>query len=498
MFDVIIKNGTIVDGSGASPYLADIGIKNGKIEKIGSSLIGAETVIDASGLTVTPGFIDSHSHSDNAILEYPEMIEKCEQGITTSIAGQCGTSAMPKPQSDNPILHTSTAFFEAVGKIPLGSNNAIFIGHGTIRNAVMGMANREPTKEELDKMRELLREGIRAGAMGISFGLIYTPSCYAKTDELIELAKVAAECDALVAAHIRNEGDFVIEAVAEFIEIIKASGARGIISHHKSAYKNNHGKVKTTIKMIEDSNREGTDIYLDVYPYTASSTKLSTRFVPKEYHADGKIIENLKNPEIRKKIVDKHINAGNTKLDWVLITTNRYAGKFISDIAREQKKSDIDTVLDIIIELNNAVTACFFSMCEEDIDTVMSYPRTMVCTDSTVVKNMVAYHPRLRGSFPRAIRLFVRERAILTLPEMIRRITSLPAEVYGLKGKGLIRVGYDADICIFDPEKITDRADFTSCQLRAEGLKFVIVGGETVAEDSVYTGKKPGRILLRK
>lgn len=498
MFDLVIKNGTVIDGSGTDGFTADIGIKDGKIAKIAPSLSDAKDVIDASGLTVTPGFIDSHSHSDNALLSYPAVIEKCEQGITTAIAGQCGSSAMPNPDSENPLQHTSADFFGAVSNMKFGSNTAIFAGHGTIRKAVMGMANRECTAKELKKMCELLSEAIDAGAMGVSFGLIYTPSCYAKTDELIALARVAAKKGGMVAAHIRNESDFLLEAVAEFIEIIKESGARGVISHHKAAYKQNHGKVKESIKMIEEANKAGMDIYCDVYPYTASSTSLSARFVPKEFRADGKTVENLRNPETREKIKEININDGFTKLDWILITKPPYAGKFISEIAKEAGKSDLDTALDIIVELNDSVSACYFSMREEDIETVLKFPRAMICTDSSVAKDAKSYHPRLRGSFPRAIRRFVRELGTLALPEMIRRMTSLPASVYSLTGKGLIKEGYDADICIFDADKITDNAEYLNCELRADGLSYVLVGGEVVAKDATYTGALPGSVILRK
>ena len=498
MFDLVIKNGTVIDGSGSDAFSADIAIKDGKIAKIATDISDAKNVIDASGLTVTPGFIDSHSHSDNALLAFPALKEKCEQGITTAIAGQCGSSAMPNLRAENPLQHNSKDFFDAVSAMKFGSNTAIFAGHSTIRKSVMGMANRECTSEELDKMCELLGQAIDAGAMGVSFGLIYTPSCYAKTDELIALAKVAAKRGGMVAAHIRNESDLLIEAVAEFIEIIKESGARGVISHHKAAYKQNHGKVKETIKMIEEANRSGMDIYCDVYPYVASSTSLSARFVPKEFRADGKTVENLRNPETREKIKQINIDGGFTKLDWILITKPPYAGKFISEIAKEQGKTDLDTALDIIKELNDSVSACYFSMCEDDIETVLKFPRAMICTDSSVAKDLTAYHPRLRGSFPRAIRRFVRELGTLPLTEMIRRMTSLPASVYSLSGKGLIKEGYDADICIFDAEKITDKAEFLDCGLRAEGLSYVLVNGEVVAKEATYTGALPGSVILRK
>ena len=497
MFDLLIQNGMILDGTGCDGFVADIGIRDGKIVAIDTGLSDAKQVIDATGLTVTPGFIDSHTHSDSDTLTYPLQAEKAEQGITTSIAGQCGSTQYPKRVEGKVVL--TSEYYDKIDATPQGSHIAIFAGHRAIRTSVMGMEYREPTAEEMEKMKELLRDAMRAGAMGISFGLIYTPSCYSKTDELIELAKVAGEMGGMISAHIRNENDGLIDAVEEFITVAKAAGVRGVISHHKAAQKRNHGKVKTTIAMMEQANREGCDIYCDVYPYTASATRLSATFVPIEYDTD-KVKEYVQDPELRQQFKERNVNKFGPDLSWVQILTcaayPEYTGLRVSEAAKLHGKDHYDTVFDIIAK-QPACQAAFFSMCEEDVKTVMAWERSMICTDSGVAGKKVSYHPRLRATFPRVLGRYVREQQVTSLPEMIRKITSLPAHVYGLPTKGRIAEGMDADICIFDADTIIDRAEYTNPRLHAEGLDYVIVGGKIAAVNAVATGEKGGTMLYR-
>ncbi len=261
MFDILIKNGTVLDGSGKEGLAADVAVKDGKIAVIGFDLGNAKTVLDATGLMVTPGFIDSHSHADSVVLKYPLQPEKVEQGITTSIGGQCGSTLYPAWEEDR--LIPMSEFIERAKNVPQGANIATFAGHKAIRKAVMGMEVRPATEDEIEKMKVLLEDAMDAGAVGVSFGLIYTPSCYAETEELIALARVAKEKGGMVSAHIRSESDQLVEAVEEFITIVKASDARGVLSHHKACGFKNHGKVHTTLKMLEKANREGCDIYCD-------------------------------------------------------------------------------------------------------------------------------------------------------------------------------------------------------------------------------------------
>jgi len=509
MYDLIIKNGSILDGSGGKAYTADIAVKNGKIALISDNIYEtSEETIDATGLTVTPGFIDSHSHSDLDFFESPQQSAKVEQGITTSIGGQCGMSLYPRRKVE-PNGGGIFGKYETVGDFlvsnshtPQGSNLAVFIGHGQLREAVMGMEARRPTEQELEEMKALLREGIEKGALGISFGLIYTPSCYADTEELTALAKVTARMGGLVAAHIRNEGDFQIESVKEYLQVIENSGARAVFSHHKAAYAKNHGKTQKSLALIEEAIENGADIYCDVYPYIASSTALEARFIPDKYRKGGaKIVEFLQDPEIREEIKASNLAQWGEDLSWVLLNIcegyPKYEGKNLSEIATLHGKDVYDTVFDLLIMSGGHCDATYFSMDERDVERVMRFPRTMIGTDGGAVENLSFYHPRLRGTFPRVLGRYVRERGVVTLSEMIRKITSLPAHVYGLCGKGEIKEGYDADLCIFDAERIIDRADFTDCHRRAEGLRFVIINGEIGAIDAKACGTLSGRLILK-
>ncbi len=508
MYELVIKNGFILDGTGNDGYTSDIGIKDGKIAEIKAGLEGSK-VIDAAGLTVTPGFIDSHSHSDGYVFNLPDMIDKAEQGITTAIGGQCGGSIAPAGNNvasyvegigmSNDILKTAGTFFDATQDFPQGVNLAMFIGHRNLRAATMGLDNRNPTPEELEDMKALLREGMEAGALGVSFGLIYPPSCFAETYELVELAKVAAEYGGIIVAHLRNEAEAFEEAVEEFLYVMRQSGAKCVLSHHKAAYPQNHGKVKKTLAMVDKANEDGYDVHVDVYPYPASCTLLSARFIPKEYFSGGneKLSERLNDEKVREEIKEHIIKTfgKDNVFDWVLIIDGEHRGKYVNEIAEIENKSVYDTVMDLVRDSVNTIRCCYFMMCGEDVETVIAHPKAMIGTDGVGYGKGKIFHPRATASFPRVLGRYVREKGIVPLPEMIRKITSMPAEVYGLKTKGLLKEGYDADICIFDADKIIDKADYVNCEERAEGLNYVIVGGVITAENAVYTGAKNGRVI---
>jgi len=517
MFDYIIKNGVVIDGTGAACFKADVAIQDGKIARVAENITDEGCVIDATGLVVTPGFVDSHSHSDHAMLLWPDQVEKIEQGITMSIGGQCGSSLAPLDKDVTPenckdipgfgketdVCRTMGTLLEVAKDVPQGSNMMTFVGHRALRRAAMGLENRAPTEAELQIMKDHLAEAMAHGAIGVSFGLIYPPSCYARTDELIALARVAGEHGGMVAAHIRNERDQVIEATAEFIEILRKANVRGVLSHHKAAGKNNWNKTITTLQMIDDAIEEGVDIYLDVYPYVASSTSLSVTLIPKELHANGVagIKACLRDPQKRAEIRALDMKRWGEDLSWIQVSRcaayPEYEGLRLDEIAGLRGQDMYDAAFDMIHDSDNVVNASFFTMCEEDVKRVIGHPRAMICTDSSVACGNKAYHPRLRGTFPRALGKYVREEKVVTLPEMIRKMTSLPARVYDLTGKGCVAEGYDADLCIFDPEKIIDRADYKNCHARAEGLNYVLVAGEIVVENAVYNGKRKAKVLLR-
>lgn len=495
MYDILIKNGLLIDGTGTAPTQAQLAVKNGKIVRIADEIPGdATTVIDAAGQVVTPGFIDSHSHSDQQFYTCPLQAEKVEQGITTSVAGQCGYSICGKDAPN---------FWEDAKDAPLGANMALLIGHGTIRFMVMGTENREPTPAELEAMKDHLRSAMEKGALGVSFGLTYVPGCYAKTQELIEMAKVVAQYGGIAAAHIRNEGVQLVESTAEFIEVVRQSGVQGVLSHHKTCGRQNWGKVNTTLDMLEKAAEEGLELYADAYPYIASHTKFSNAFIPSPWRADGveALLQKIRQPENIEQMRQLYY-ARHEDMDWIQLTfcpgAPEYVGLRMPQIAALRGQDEFSAMLDIIELTKDAAKACFFSVREEDVETVLAHPRVMICTDSGVdPKSAIGYHPRLRGSFPRVLGRYVRDRKLMPLAQMIHKMTALPASVYGFETKGLLREGYDADICIFDPKKILDQADFADPSRLALGLGYTIVGGQIAAVDAVATGKMGGKLLYR-
>lgn len=504
MYDLIIKNGTVIDGTVSKGYISDVAIKNGKIAAIAPNLTEAENVIDASGLTVTPGFIDSHSHSDRNFLTFPDQKEKVEQGITFSITGQCGGSPAPIRVDNDTKIETMGEFLNKAQKTAQGSGAAVLIGHNTIRKAVMKTEKREPTPEELEQMKELLEDGMRNGAIGMSLGLYYVPGCYAKTDEVVALGKVVAKYGGIITAHIRNENDGLIDSTKEFIDIIKATGCRAVFSHHKAMDKNNWGSVKTTLAMIDKANEEGADIYADVYPYIASSTSMSSRFVPTQFHPPmtTNVLSLLDDPDICARIKEWGHNKWGNDLSWVQMVVcgnhPEYNGLTVNQIAEMKGQTDrFDTVFDILREGKGLANICTFMMCEEDVEYVMKHPRVMMCTDAAVRVSDLPYHPRVVGAFPRILGRYVRERKVMEIPEMIYKMTALPAKVYELSSKGRLAEGYDADICIFNADTIIDHADFVDSSLANEGLEYVLVDGKVVLEQGKYNNTRAAKVYLR-
>ncbi len=503
MYDLILKNANIIDGKSDCIYRNDIAIKDGKIAKIATDLENGKKIIDVCGLTVSPGWIDSHSHSDRMFIKAPDQKEKIEQGITFSITGQCGGSPAPVKNADSTLL-TVGDYLSKVKNIEQGSGASLLVGHNSIRKAVMNSEKRAPTKEELAKMQELLEDALKSGAIGMSLGLYYVPGCYADIDEVIALGKTVAKYNGVLTAHLRNENDNLVEAVDEFLEIIRECGCRAVFSHHKAMDKNNWGKVKTTLAMIDEANEKGADIYVDVYPYIASATSMTSRFLPSQFHPPmtTNVLDLLKNDEVCKKAKEWGKAKWGNDLGWVTMIAcgghPEYVGLTINEIADMKGQSDrFDTVFDIMREGNGITNICTFMMCEEDVEYVIKHPRSMICTDAAVRTVEKHAHPRMVGSFPRAIGRYAREKKVIPLIEMIKKITSLPASVYGLTTKGVIEQGYDADLCIFNADTIIDKADFTNAFLANEGLEYVIVDGKIVLKKGKYNGIRAAKIMTK-
>lgn len=499
MYELIIKNATLIDGTGSAPRVADVAVSGGKISRIGFLTNPAERIIDATGRVLCPGFIDSHSHSDYSLEEFPELRDCLQQGITFAIAGQCGDSV--SPSREYPVY---ADFVESMQGRSFGVNMSVFAGHGKLRTMVAGRVNRPLTPEELDKMCRCLDESMEKGCPGVSLGLTYAPGSYADFSELLALARVVGRRCGVMTAHIRNENDQLIESVEEFIALCEEGKCRGVISHLKAADKVNHGKVKTVLAMIEAAASRGVEIYADAYPYCASATSLVSRFVPRQFHPPGttSAVELLKDPQLRREIKDWANKKWGDDLNWVRVTLcagfPEYVGKNMNDIAQMMGMEDrYEAVYTLLEQTKGVCKGCFTMMCEEDVATALAHPRVMVGSDSNMGVRGPQSHPRRVGTFPRVLGRYVREQKITTLPEMIRKITSLPAMVYGLKGKGIVAEGYDADLCVFDPETIRDTADYVNCYGSNQGMDYVIIDGKIVVEQGVHNGICAGKLYTR-
>ncbi|NJD01534.1 MAG: D-aminoacylase [Ruminiclostridium sp.] len=525
--DIIIKNTRVVDGAGNPWYRADVGVSNGKIEFIGN--IGnamAPEIIEAEGSVLCPGFIDAHSHSDTSVFHDASSYNKLEQGITTEIVGHCGLSFAPVSEKYSKHLEKSLSFLtralnvpekwaefttfdrflHEVEKLRLGTNMAFFAGQGTIRTAVMGFENRIATKEESEKMKGLVREAMESGALGLSSGLIYAPGVFTPKDELIELCKIIGEYGGIYATHIRNESDDVINAVKEAIETGRQSGVPIIISHHKIAGKKNWGKSVETLELIEKANTEGLNVALDQYPYMAGCTTLSAT-LPPEYHEGGmqKLLERIKDTsnldEIRRDILEPRYKWENfvhlSGFDGILVQVDG-TKKTVVQYAKEKDMDPIEAIIDILIKTEGSASAIYFTMDEGDMERIMKYPYTIIGTDSTLAMQELNTHPRAVGAFPRILGRYVREKKMLKLEEVIQKMTSLPAQKIGLKNKGLVKEGYDADLVIFNPGVIIDRADYVNNCTKNEGIHYVIVNGRIAVKDNLHNGVCNGKVVRAK
>jgi len=532
-FDLLIKNGLLIDGTGNPYYKADIGIAAEQIIRIDKNInpTGAHRIINADGLIVAPGFFDTHSHDDLYLLINPTCDEKILQGVTTTIIGNCGFS--PAPISDDYEadikdalrvmggqhitkedldIHSFEDFLRKLEALRPGINVLPLVGHSTVRIAVLGSSNRTPTYSELKKMKELVAKAMEKGAFGMSTGLIYAPGNYAKTDEIIELGKVISKFKGIYASHIRSEGDQVISAIDEAIEIGEESGVPIHISHHKVIGKNNWGKSLETLKIMGEARARGVEITCDQYPYRAGSTFLAALLPPSILAGGPEVFsKKLKNTKIRKKVV-KEIEKGR-EVQWenlikgadfesilIAISPNHqdYLGKSIAEIAEIENKNPYDVIFDLVIEEKRGTIVILFMMDDEDIERIMRNPFTMIGTDGIPGFGVSRVHPRLTGTFPRILGRYVRDKGILSPEEAIRKMTSLPAQTFRVKRKGLLREGFDADIVIFNPKTVIDKSTYENPQQKPEGIIYVLVNGEIAVESGEVTGVTSGRVLRHK
>jgi N-acyl-D-amino-acid deacylase len=525
--DVLIRGGTVFDGSGAPGVRADVAIEGRRVVAVArdrsleSAVAG--TTLDATGKYVSPGFIDIHTHSDRSILINGRMESKIRQGVTTEVGGNCGSGVAPalgkaaaaEAELESRTWPTQAAYFEAIERSGIAGNYCTWVGHGTLRASTVGYEMRSPTGEELDEMRRLLHESLEAGAFGLSTGLIYAPSGFAHTDELIALSQVVKEHGGLYASHIRNEGSGLLDAVGEAIAIGRGAGVPVQLAHHKATGKQNWGLVHESLALMDRARDEGVDVACDQYPYIASSTGL-TSVLPKAALEGGReaIAARLRD-RAQRAVLRVEIYAARPDYEaleagsgWfnVLVARCRgdraLEGRRLGEVAVERGLDPFDLACEALLASDCYVPCVFFSMCEEDVRTVMQWPHTMIGSDASSVAPYGQLgegkpHPRAYGTFARVLGRYVREQGVLTWESALHKMTGQPAARLELKERGLLKAGQWADVVVFDPAAVQDEATFVEPHRYASGISDVLVNGVPVIRGGEHTGTLPGQVLRR-
>jgi len=526
-FDVLIQGGAVFDGAGSPGVSADVAIQDGRIVAVERSdalkVAQAAVTIDATGKYVSPGFIDIHTHSDRSILVNGRMESKVRQGVTTEVGGNCGSGVAPAlgkaaaldAALENRTWPTMAAYFEAIEASGISGNYCTWVGHGTLRASTVGYEMRPPSEDELAQMQRLLHESLEAGAFGISTGLIYAPSGFAETGELMALATVAREYGALYASHIRNESTKLLDAVGEAIEIGRGGGVPVQIAHHKASGRNSWGKVNDSIALMDGARSAGIDVACDQYPYIASSTGI-TSVLPKWALEGGReaMAARLRSPQERATMKAEMLASrpDYAQLEegkgWfnVLVARCRgdrsLEGRRLGEVAVERGVDPFDLACDALLTSNGHVPCVFFSMCEEDVRTVMQWRHTMIGSDASSVAPYGALgegkpHPRAYGTYARVLGRYVREQGVLTWEGALHKMTGQPAARLGLKERGLLRPGQWADVVVFDPVLVQDEATYVDPHRYASGIDHVLVNGVPVIGGGDHSGALPGRVLRR-
>ena len=524
MADTIIRNGYIVDGSGNPWFRGDVSIRDGRISEVGKVSDTAEMIIDAKDMIVSPGFIDIHTHSDTTLPVNPYAESKIRQGVTTEVTGNCGNSSAPIA---NDAVEEIQQKFKNLGlKIQWRSmkeyldfihqqgcsvNFAALVGHGTVRKSIVGYENRIASGNEIEKMKQFLAEALQDGAFGMSTGLIYPPGCYTDTEELVELTKTVGACNGIYVSHIRDEGAKVIEAGEEAIYIGKETNTPVHWSHVKAAGSKVWGKTSEILALMENARAEGIDVSGDVYPYEATSTGLSM-FLPKWAHDGGRsmLIQRLKDPDIRAQLSEEITARRRTRGNWdkiiiASVSQNRnklFEGLSVDAISKKLEKDPVDVVIDLLADDDGEVGMVSFAMSDDDIQTLLKHPLIMIGSDGNSLSPHGILgngkpHPRHYGTFPRILGHYVRDKKVLSLEQAVKKMTSLPAWRLGLRDRGLLVPGMKADITIFDPDRIADRATYTDPHQYPVGIHYVLVNGILTIKEGNHTLAKAGQILKR-
>ncbi len=498
-YDYVLKNGKILDGTGNSWFYSDLAIRDGKIAAIGQQLneVGAK-VIDAAGLIISPGFIDVHTHIEGDEIKTPTADNFIMDGVTSVVTGNCGSS-----QTD------IGAYLRFIDSLRLSINVATLAGHNDIRRAAMGNANRDPSEEEMKVMESLMAKAMQQGAIGLSTGLIYIPGTYSKTGEIVRLAKVAAHYHGVYASHMRSESDSVTNAIEEAITIGREARIPVEISHFKLSGQSNWGRSKETIPMIIAARNEGLDVTIDQYPYTASSTSMST-MLPDDVLADGNdsVMARLKRPSVRKYVISEMLKSLKRRklkhFSYAVVAYHRadtsLNGKSVEAInllkgKRHKARAEAETVIDMMLE--GGAGMVFHGMSDSDVESIMRYPFNMFASDASIREyNQGKPHPRGYGTNARVLSYYVREKKIITLEEAVRRMTSLPAQKFQIRDRGLLKEGMQADIVIFDPQKVRDLSTFIDPHQYSTGFRYVFVNGKPVVEEGKHNGTRSGAVIF--
>ena len=501
-FDLVIQNGFIIDGTGNPWFKADIGIQEGRIARIGSiDDKQAKEIIDAQGLIVSPGFIDIHTHCDRGIVRIPTVDNYIYQGVTSVIGGNCGGHPFPLKE-----------LFSKIEDKGIALNFGCLVGHNTIRREVMGMKMEAPSEEEMERMKSLVHQEMEAGALGFSTGLSYLPGAYSGKEELVELASVIIGFGGVYATHLRDQGLHITEAIEEAIEIGETNNIPVQISHIKLADDAVWYQLARIIEPVENARQRGVEVTLDQYPYTATSSGFGSSFPSWAFEGGNEsFLKRLESEEnyakIKSYIIQRRLTStkGINKPETIYIANSEkfpeYVGKNLQEILLSQGKDPtIENTADLIIEIqkNGGASGVFFQMNEKDVEDLMRLPYTMHGSDGSIqVKGRGVPHPRNYGTFPRVISHYVRKRGVISLEEAIRKMTSLPAQTFRLKQRGMIREGFYADITIFDKNRFEDKATFSAPHQYNQGLHYVIVNGKLVVENGEHSGKQAGMVLYR-
>jgi dihydroorotase/N-acyl-D-amino-acid deacylase len=498
--DLLVKGGRVVDGTGAPWIRADVAVKGDSIVAVAPRIDGpARRTVDAAGRVVAPAFIDVHTHARRGIFAVPTAENYVRQGVATLVEGQDGSSPLPLG-----------AFLDKVEALRPAVNFASLVGHGSVREEVLGAADRAPSAAERARMQDLVRAAMRDGAFGLSTGLFYVPGAFARTDEVVALARAAGEMGGIHVSHVRDEAAGILESVAETIAIGEEGRLPTQVTHHKVIGRAGWGRSRETLRLLEEARRRGVDATVDAYPYTASSTALAAALLPSWALEGGgdALRQRLSSPETRGRLREVAVarirdERGGGDPANVRIAAcpfdHTLEGRTLADIlAARGQEASVENAADLVLEIveRGGASGVFHAIAEEDVERILRSPLAMVASDGEVpVFGRGAPHPRSYGTFPRVLGVYVRERGLLPLEEAVRKMTALPAARLGLGDRGLVRPGMKADLVVFDPATIGDRATFEKPHQYAVGVTLVVVNGEVVLDGESMTGARPGRVL---